>query len=286
MKLEDIKIRDPFILADAKTKKYYLYGTTEYYQGIGFYCFLSDDLISWDGPIKVFEPPVDFWGTEDYWAPEVHIYHDGYYMFATFKGKNHARSTLILSSSSPCGPFKIHSSLITPKDWECLDGTLYVDKEDNPYMIFCHEWLQVEDGTICAISLSKDLKNAIGEPVLLFRGSDAKWSENPNWYPKPIHVTDGPFVFEKNGVHALLWSSFGKENYRIGVAYPKDSFVKSDYVQEEQALPIKSGGHGMIFSSFENKDYLIVHVNNESQGKECPKIIPITFQNGKCEVLE
>lgn len=287
MKLSDIKIRDPFILADSQTKQYYLYGTTPYYQGIGFYCFTSSDLVSWEGPFKVFTPPSDFWGTEDYWAPEVHHHLGVYYMFASFKGVDHVRSTLILASDSPKGPFHLHSSLLTPEDWECLDGTLYLDEKKRPYMIFCHEWLQINDGTICAVPLSQNLKEAIGDPVVLFHGSDAKWSEQPSWADRPhVHVTDGPYVIESDGIHALLWSSYGKDGYRIGVAYPKDSFVSPDYIQEESALPIQSGGHGMIFRSFDEQSYLVVHVNNEAHGKEYPKIVPVRFLNGKCEVTE
>ena len=43
-------------------------------------------------------------------------------------------------------------------------------------MVFCHEWLQVGDGQICAIPMSDDLGEAIGDPVILFRASDGKWN--------------------------------------------------------------------------------------------------------------
>ena len=38
MNIKDIIIRDPFILADQKSETYYLYGTTNHYDGLGFYC--------------------------------------------------------------------------------------------------------------------------------------------------------------------------------------------------------------------------------------------------------
>ena len=34
-------------------------------------------------------------------------------------------------------------------------------------MVFCHEWLQVNDGQICAVPLSDNLGKATGEPVIL-----------------------------------------------------------------------------------------------------------------------
>ncbi len=286
MKLCEINIRDPFILRDVATNKYYLYGTTPVYDGLGFYCYSSDDLESWNGPYKVFTPEKDFWSTKDYWAPEVHVYRGKYYMFASFKEDGHARTTMILSSTSPLGPFTVHSNILTPEDWECLDGTLYVDESNHPYMIFCHEWVQIDDGTICAVPLSDDLKEAIGYPVTLFKGSDAKWSEHPVWSKKEVHVTDGPFVFEKNGVRILLWSTYGKDGYRIGVAYPQGSFAEPHYIQDEKAFPFQGSGHGMIFTSFDGKDYLVLHVNNDNDKKEYPILVPIVFHDGKCELIK
>lgn len=282
MKLNEIIIRDPFILSDVVTKKYYMYGTTNHYDGLGFYCYVSENLEEWLGPYKVFTPPKDFWGKKDFWAPEAHIYRGEYYMFATFKNDNMCRGCQILHSLSPLGPFEVHSKIITPSDWECLDGTLYVNQENKPYMIFCHEWLQINDGTICAIELSDDLKTAIGEVKLLFHGSDAKWSYNkPIWCDHFVNVTDGPFVYQKNNINALLWSTYGKDGYVIGVAYPKYSFVENDYIQEEKPLPIISGGHGMIFTTFDGKDKLVVHVDNDNGGHEHPSIVPLIIKNGK-----
>ena len=47
MKLNEIIIRDPFILSDVVTKKYYMYGTTNHYDGLGFYCYVSENLEEW-----------------------------------------------------------------------------------------------------------------------------------------------------------------------------------------------------------------------------------------------
>ena len=38
-------------------------------------------------------------------------------------------------------------------------------------MVFVHEWVQISDGSICAIELSWDLKTAVSEPLLLFHAS-------------------------------------------------------------------------------------------------------------------
>ena len=62
MKLEEINIRDPFILFT--NEKYYLYGTraeTCWTKADGFDCYQSDDLVEWNGPVEIFQRPENFW---------------------------------------------------------------------------------------------------------------------------------------------------------------------------------------------------------------------------------
>ncbi len=54
----------------------------------------------------------------------------------------------------------------------CLDGSLYIDKEGNPWLLFCREWLEAIDGEIYAQRLAKDLKTTEGDPYLLFKASE------------------------------------------------------------------------------------------------------------------
>jgi len=175
MKFNDIHIRDPFILPE--NGKYYLYGSRgpeAWGKCTGLDVYVSNDLENWSEPTEVFTPPADFWADMNYWAPEVHKYNGKYYMLVSFKSEEENRGTQILISESPLGPFILHSDgPVTPREWECLDGTLYIEN-GKPYMIFCHEWVQMSDGNgeMCVIELSDDLKRAVSEPVLLFKGAD------------------------------------------------------------------------------------------------------------------
>lgn len=191
MPLSDIHIRDPFVLRDGEM--YYLYGTrgpTCWGEADGFDVCTSRNLADWDGPFPAFTRPDGFWADRNFWAPEVHRYQDRYYMFASFKGPARRRGTQILAAGHPAGPFHIHSSgPVTPEEWDCLDGTLYVE-DGRPYMVFCHEWTQVRDGEICAMPLTADLRAAAGEPAVLFRASQPEWAVKG----AKDHVTDGPFL--------------------------------------------------------------------------------------------
>ena len=169
MKREDINIRDPFILP--YEGKYYLYGSrgSEVWEdnATGLDVYVSEDLENWSEPKEIFTRTADFWADRHYWAPEVYAYNGAFYMFASFKSADRCRGTMVLKADKPDGKFTVHSEgTITPPDWESLDGTLYISKSGKPYMIFCHEWVQVNDGEMGAIEMSADLKRAVGEPIL------------------------------------------------------------------------------------------------------------------------
>lgn len=262
MRLSEIHLRDPFILPDHGV--YYLYGTGRANHRCGFDVYTSRDLIEWSQPQTVFDPAPDFWGTEDFWAPEVHLYEGKYYLFASFKSPAHCRGTAILVSDSPAGPFVPHSDgAVTPQDWECLDGTFYVDDEHQPWMIFCHEWVQIQDGTVCAIKLSADLRQAISEPILLWHATDAPWI---HWSCKPDHfVTDGPFLFRQGEALFCLWSSFDQNGYVEALAVSPNGQVTGPWsVDLPPLLCGHDGGHGMLFTTFDGMQKFVCHRPNLS----------------------
>ncbi len=266
MKNQDIVIRDPFVLPVAETGTYYLYGTTARnqangYPELGFYSYRSADLKEWEGPTPAFLPAADFWGTQDFWAPEVHRYNGAYYMFATFKAPGRCRGTQILRSDYPDGPFlPLTSGPVTPTDWECLDGTLFVDDSGAPWIVFCHEWLQIVDGSIEAMPLTDDLSRAAGEPRTLFHASDAPWARPLR--DQRSYVTDGPFLFREEGKLCMLWSSFGAEGYAMGIAESESGLVTGQWRQRPQPFFAKDGGHGMRFKTFDGRLLCTIHQPN------------------------
>ncbi|MBQ8160886.1 MAG: family 43 glycosylhydrolase [Clostridia bacterium] len=286
MKLSEINIRDPFLLLSGGV--YYLYGTrgpTCWGAADGFDVYVSEDMEAWSGPNECFHAPDDFWADRNFWAPEVHVFEGNFYMFASFKKEGIHRGTAILKSTSPMGPFHPHSDgCVTPGDWECLDGTLYVDAQGQPYLVFCHEWVQVGDGEICAVKMSRDLKRAEGEPFLLFHASSAKWCEAKHHSSgMDGYVTDGPFMYRcADGTLLLLWASFSSEGYTEAVARSLSGEIQGPWVQEEP-LFWKDGGHGMVLKDREGHLLLTIHSPNEHL-KEHPVLIPLAECNGRLKV--
>lgn len=273
IKREDINIRDPFVLVDNDT--YYLYGSRgETVWGIadGFDVYVSKDLKNFEGPYEVFHKPDGFWADRHYWAPEIHKYNGDYYMFASFKAENKCRGTQILKAQSPLGPFEVYSDgVVTPRDWECLDGTLYIDKNDTPYIVFCHEWTQVIDGEVCYMELSKDLKRTLGEPKIMFKGSSPSWTlKNEKQY-----VTDGPFLYRTiEGDLLLIWSGFSKNGYVQAIARSDNGDITGNWSQDSELLFPDNGGHGMIFKDLFGNLMLTLHTPNKNP-LERPTFIPI-----------
>lgn len=296
MQREHIQIRDPFVLPVATTREYYLFGTTDKdcwnAPGEGFDYYRSSDLETWEGPFPAFRPDSDFWGSKNFWAPEVHVWQGRYYMFASFKAPRCYRGTQILHADRPGGPYTpLIQTPVTPPDWECLDGTLYVDPEGKPWIVFCHEWVQVHNGAIYAMPLSDDLTRAAGRPVLLFHASEAPWVKREEWpaqNPKqrfPRYVTDGPFLFRTtSGVLLMLWSSIGNQGYAMGLARSTIGTIEGPWEHETRPLWGRNGGHGMIFRTFDGRLLLTLHTPNETP-LERPVFIEIEETENTLQII-
>ncbi|MBN2471799.1 MAG: family 43 glycosylhydrolase [Anaerolineae bacterium] len=280
LKNTDIHIRDPFVVPIQAEGLYYLYGTTgaeawtDGAQGIDYYT--SANLEDWEGPFPAFRPPAGFWADRNFWAPEVHAYRGRWYMFASFKAEGARRGTQILSADSPRGPFlPISDGPVTPRDWECLDGTPYVDRDGQPWIVFCHEWVQVGDGEVCALPLSDDLAAAVGEPRLLFRASEAPWAQEINSKGRRGYVTDGPWLHRlASGALLMLWSSFGAGGYTVGIARSESGDISGPWVQQPEPLYAGDGGHCMAFRAFTGDLRLAYHRPNPTPD-ERPYFAPL-----------
>ena len=248
-------------------------------EGNGVVVYQSKDLENWSKPKYVFKTPQNWWASEKHgvWAPEVHEYQGKYYLFATFthpektlsatnpNAKTSVRGTAILVSDSLTTEFKpLSNQSITPADWMALDGTLFVEK-GKPYMVFCHEWIQVEDGTMEMMPLREDLSNPAGKPKTMFKATNASWVkklENVKAWNTGGYITDGPWFYRtRKGKLLMLWSSFGDKGYAVGLAASSNGKLSGKWVQKERLFE-KDGGHAMIFKTFEGKMILTLHQPN------------------------
>lgn len=281
MKTDDLRIRDPFVFAENGI--YYLYGSecTPGHQDL-FRVYTSTDLENWSDGKVIFKSHDGFWADGEFWAAELHKYNGKYYLFVSFM----SRCSQILVCDSPDGIFEPMTDWgVTPSDMCCIDGTFYVDKTGNPYMIFsgdgkkmADDWGSLTDRGIFALPLSKDLKQAVGKPTLLFSGSECSYTVSRGNRNNEInYVCEGPFVYEnKNGLY-ILWSGFtrnekGERVYMQTAARSENGELDGKWEIFENPLYYDDGGHGMIFKTFDGTPKLILHRPNSGGGNEYPKM--------------
>lgn len=265
--LADVHTRDPYIVADAATKRYLMF-TTYYVEpgtpgsdwfgmtGEGVQVYESKDLEHWSRPKQVLKIPAEF-DCSAVWAPEVHSWKGKWYIFTTLNYKKGGRGTWTFVSDDLRGPYRATSDRsITPQDWCALDGTLCVE-DGRPYMVFCHEWVQVTNGTICVSQLSDDLSRAVTEPRTLFSVCDGPGVKlNPG-------ITDGPFMHRsKSGALRMLWSSFLPESGYCTLRAESESGKLDGPWGGHEVIFSRDGGHGMVFRDFEGRLRLVIHTPN------------------------
>jgi len=270
LQLREIRVRDPFILADKTTSTYYLYAQCGNRQlndnlGTGVEVYHSKNLVNWAKPEQVFARPTsNFWGGNEVWAPEVHKMGDAYLMFVSFPGRSGGRGTQILKSNKPEGPFVVvGESANTPPDQRCLDGTPWIEADGTQWMVYCNEWSQITNGTVRAVQMNGDWTARRGESILLFKASDAPWVRA---YSENRYVTDGPFLYRtREGKLLMIWSSFRKGGgYAVGLTESESGTIAGPWRHESEPLFPDNGGHGMIFRDFSGNLLLALHQPNRS----------------------
>ncbi|MBB6327868.1 hypothetical protein FHS59_003511 [Algoriphagus iocasae] len=295
--LDSIRLSDPYILADQKSNSYYMTGT-------GGMIWKSKDLKSWEGPYRVTKTDPESWMGHRpmIWAAELHAYKGKYYYFATFTNTNvkidtvagniiDRRASHVLVSDQPEGPYlPMADPTYLPADKPTLDGTFWVDKDGKPYMVYCYEWLQNLNGTIEKIELKPDLSGSLGEGKLLFKASDSPWSreKDKDGNDVPNKVTDGPFLFNTgSGRLGMLWTSWIYDKYVQGVAYSESGTLDGPWIQEKEPITPLNFGHGMIFTTFENKTLMSVHSHRSENGRyiRVPHLFEVDLTGDKLVVV-
>ena len=201
-------------------------------------------------------------------------------MFATFKAAGRCMATHILVCDVPDGIFTpVAEDPVTPPDWVCLDGTLYVDKKGQPHMIFCHEWKQIGNGTVCEVALSEDLSRPVSEPRLLWSATDYKAVRTVR-QGQEAYVTDGPFAYRcADGTLLCIWSSFNNNGYAQLVSISDNGDIDGNWTVCQEPLSPEIGGHGMLFRDFEGNLLFLMHSPN-TKTLERPTITPMLEENG------
>lgn len=293
MKREDINIRDPYVLV--YDGKYYLYGTrseTCWGEAYGFDCYVGKSLDDFEGPFEIFSRPEGFFADRFYWAPECYFHNDFFYLVTTLGNEKDHKGIYVLRSDSPKGPFVPYSGRLTPKEWCCIDGTLYFE-DGKPYLIFSHSFEDgTRDGDYCLMELKPDLCGASSEPVTLFAAKDTSWAK-PVPFAKEefgidgeVYFSDGPgLVKTESGRLYMILSSWSDKGYAVGVACSGSGKVRGPWILQDTPLYPGNGGHGMLFNDLDGNLIFTLHSPNDKY-MERPVFFKVEETDGRLMLLK
>lgn len=276
------RLRDPFVLVEDDA--YYMYGSEwKLYKNTSGK--LDGEWVRVNKQIVV--DPEDFAG-EYRWAPEVYKYNGAYYMFTTYLSlETGQRGCASFKSDSPEGPFvEISDGHFTRGDMYCIDASLYIDEEGQPWVVYVDEHATKPDriGCMSVAKMNKELTKIISEPKEIFR------ADSPSF--PVLNVTDGCYLYRtKNGSLLMIWSNYQSiTEYAVLVARSDNGKMDGNWIQEDEPLFTKEinggtfdGGHGMIFTDRDGQMYMSIHSPNfyrrDVKRWETPVFIKIKEEN-------
>ena len=289
LSIKDVHARDAFVVPDKCAGLYYVFcndmtvkAQTGPAEGVDY--FTTRDFETFEGPFRAYSLPKDAVGHITNGAPEMHFYKGKWYMFDQIYGgylykdgtckvdPDAVMGDYVFVSDKVTGPYKVISDGPVTPNYPCLDGTFFVDKEGQPWMVYSHEWTDLQAGAFEAVRLTDDLSASFGEPVHMFSANEPDWAVGSfDRWPgyehlfagEPFWVTDACFMFyDKGGGLCTLWSSRIGNDYIHTFSRSKTGELAGPW-EHEQGAPMwgegHDGGHAMLFKKFDGSDMIIFH---------------------------
>lgn len=255
---------DPEILYSQKTGKYYLYPTSDGFDGWGGYyfkVFSSDNLKDWTDEGIILDLKKDVpWAGRNAWAPCIIERKEGdsykYYYYYTG-----AQKIGVAVSDNPTGRFTDSGKPVVatrPKEitgGQEIDPDVFQDPKTGKYYLY---W---GNGYMAVAELSDDMLS-IKEKTIKIMTPDNTFRE-------------GIYVFYRNGVYYFLWSEDDtrSENYRVRYAM-SDSPTGKLRIPENNLILSKDAdkgiygtGHNSVLQKPDSDEwYIVYHRFNRPNG--------------------
>ncbi len=255
---------DPDVMYSEKTAKYYIYPTSDGFNGWSgtyFKTFSSPDLVNWtdEGIILDLEKEVT-WAKKNAWAPCIMEKKVGnaykYYFYFTAAQKIGAAV-----ADKPEGPFKDSGKPLVDKLPAGVSGGQQIDPDVFTDPKTGKSYLYWGNGYMACAELNEDMISIKPESVTVMTPDDT--------------FREGTTVFFRNGKYYFLWSEEDtrSENYRVRygisdsptgkITIPKDNLV----IAKNKEAGIYATGHNSILQ-IPGKDewYIVYHRFNYPKG--------------------
>ena len=285
---------DPEVLYSNKTKKYYIYSTTDGTPGWGghdFSVFSSVNLIDWTDEGKMLDVKGDQvkWANGNAWAPAIEEVKqkDGTYRYYFYFSANNPVSKRkeigVAVSDSPTGPFVDSGApIITDADrpaeargGQAIDVDVFRDPKSGKYYLY---W---GNGFMAGAELNADMLSVKKETVRLLTpkgGSLRTWA-----------YREGGYVFYRKDTYYFMWSvdDTGSPNYHVCYGTSKSPLGPIN-IDEQSYMVISQKPEDKIYGTAHNsvlqlpgKDqwYIIYHrINKNFVDKKLGKGVPGTHR--------
>lgn len=257
---------DPDILYSNKTKKYYIYPTSDGFDGWGgfyFKTFSSTDFVHWKDEGVILDLKKDVaWGPRNAWAPiitekKVNGTYQYYYYFTA------AQKIGVAVSDQPTGPFKDSGKPLIDfkpegiKRGQEIDPAVFNDPKSGKSFLY---W---GNGYLAVAELNKDMIS-IKKNTIKVLTPDSTFRE-------------GAYVIYRNGLYYFFWSEDDtrSENYRVRygtstspygpITVPENNLI----LQKDPAKGIYGTGHNSVLQLPGTDEwYIVYHRFNYPRGIE------------------
>jgi arabinoxylan arabinofuranohydrolase len=255
---------DPDVLYSNKTKKYYIYPTSDGFDGWGgsyFKTFSSTDLVSWkdEGVILDLKKDVN-WANRNAWAPTISEKkakgdYKYYYYFTA------AQKIGVAVSDQPTGPFADSGKPLVNFKPKGVNGGQEIDPAVFTDPKTSKSYLYWGNGYLAVAELNKDMVS--------LKENTTKILKTDNTF------REGCYVFYRKGTYYFLWSEDDtrSENYRVRYGTSKSATGPIEILENNLALQkdpsqgIYGTGHCSVLQ-IPGKDewYMIYHRFNYPDG--------------------
>ena len=249
---------DPEILYSNKTKKYYIYSTTDGTPGWGghdFSVFSSDDLMTWTDEGKMLDVKGDQvkWATGNAWAPciEEVKQKDGsykyYFYYSAHNPKSKRKEIGVAVSDSPTGPFVDSGAPIVTdaerpegvRGGQAIDVDVFTDPKTGKRYLY---W---GNGFMAGAELNDDMLSIKKETIT---NLTPKGGTLDTWA-----FREGAYVFYRKGTYYFMWSvdDTGSPNYHVCYGTSKSPLGPIS-IDEQNYMVIKQSPEDKIYGTAHN----------------------------------
>ena len=269
---------DPEVLYSNKTKKYYIYSTTDGTPGWGghdFSVFSSENLVDWKDEGKMLDVKGDQvkWATGNAWAPciiekKVGKAYKYFFYFSAHNPLSNRKEIGVAVSDSPTGPFvdsgaPIITDADRPKEargGQAIDVDVFQDPKTGKFYLY---W---GNGFMAGAELNDDMLSVKKETIthLTPKGGNLQ-----SWA-----FREGAYVFYRKGTYYFMWSvdDTGSPNYHVCYGTAKSPLGPIS-IDENSYMVIKQKPEDQIYGTAHNsvlqipgKDewYIVYHRINKN----------------------